>query len=398
MQLDAPTYLAAPPEAARADDPIVAGVASHAAAEPGQLAVSDGAVRLSYADLDRRSNRLARHLREAGAGPEVCVGLLFDRSADFVVAALAVLKAGAAYLPLDASTPAERNASILDDAGATVLLSHRGKARGFVGGGRAVVELDGPDAARIASRPDTPVAQTAGPDALAYVIYTSGSTGRPKGVEVTRSNLGNLIGWHRAAFRVTPADRASQVAGLAFDAAGVWEVWPHLAAGASVHLADDRTRRSPQALRDWLVAERITIAFVPTLLAEQLLQLSLARGDRPANPPHRARWTPCTAALAAEGSPFALINNYGPTECTVVATSGAVPPDVKPEGPPSIGRPIANTSAFVLDGSSCGPSPPARPASFGLRRAGVGRGYREQTPGGALTAEPVRPLAVRAAP
>src|SRR5262249_9106032 len=109
------------------------------------------------------------------------------------------------------------------------------------------------------------------PDRLAYVIYTSGSTGRPKGVEITHGNLNNLIDWHNTAFGVTADDRAGHVAGLGFDAA-VWEIWPHLAAGASLHIADEETRRSPEGLRDWLVAQRVTISFVPTALAEQVLR------------------------------------------------------------------------------------------------------------------------------
>jgi acyl-CoA synthetase (AMP-forming)/AMP-acid ligase II len=161
------------------------------------------------------------------------------------------------------------------------------------------------------------------------------------------------------------------VAGFGFDAA-VWEIWPHLTAGASLHVADEMTRRSPLALRDWIVAEGITISFVPTVLAEQLL---------------RADWPPETALrillTGADmlrrrprvGLPFTLVNNYGPTECSVVATSARVLPGVETDGPPSIGRPIANTTALILD-EALRPTHPGDVGELCLAGALVGRGYR----------------------
>ena len=120
---------------------------------------------------------------------------------------------------------------------------------------------------RLADGPSlsSPVTE-ATPESLAYVIYTSGSTGQPKGVEIAHKSLLNLVCWHQHAFAVTPADRASQLAGVGFDAA-VWELWPYLTAGASVHLADEATRTEPEALRDWLLSRQITISFIPTVMA-----------------------------------------------------------------------------------------------------------------------------------
>ena len=267
---------------------VASRIAAHAVASPTKPAIVDGNLSVTFADLETRSNQLANYLWEAGAGPESCIAILMERSAQFVVAALAVLKTGAAYLPLDPSTPLDRTAFILADAGAKLLLTHRRKSRDLNPGQCRVIELDDADASRIAARPTTHAPVQPDPSSLAYVIYTSGSTGRPKGVEITHANLFNLIDWHQAAFAVTPADRASQVAGLGFDAA-VWEIWPHLTAGASLHFADEITRRSPSALRDWLVAEKITISFVPTVLAEQLLHVGLARRNAAANIAHRRR-------------------------------------------------------------------------------------------------------------
>ncbi len=345
-----------------------------AAATPAALAVGDGTLSLSYGELDRLSNQLANYLWEAGVGADSCVAILQERSAQFVVAALAVLKAGAAYLPLDAGTPADRVAFILADAGAKVLLSHRQKAAGISLGSCTLIETDGADAPRIAARPTTPPRKHADDADLAYVVYTSGSTGKPKGVEITHGNLLNLIEWHQSAFGVTAADRASQVAGLGFDAAG-WEIWPHLTAGASLHFADEIIRRSPQALREWLIAEKITIAFVPTVLAEQLLF-----SQWPADAALRVFLTGADVLhrRPPAGLPFVLVNNYGPSECTVVATSGIV--ESSPAGDladlqPSIGRAILNAQIFILD-DSLRPVPRGEAGELCIAGALVGRGYR----------------------
>jgi amino acid adenylation domain-containing protein len=338
---------------------------------PHRLAVVDGTTRLTYGELDCQSNQLAAHLQAMGAAPESCVGLFLERSPQFVVAALAVLKSGAAYLPLDPSTPTERAELILADAGAPLVLTHRGKARDLPRAACRIVEIDGIDAPAIAARRSTPVHDQPDPATLAYVIYTSGSAGRPKGVEITHANLANLIDWHLSAFRVSPADRASQVAGLGFDAA-VWEIWPHLAAGASLFIPDEATRRSSQALRDWLVAERITISFVPTVLAEQLLHV-------PWPAETALRWLLTGADTLRRrpisGLPFTFVNNYGPTECTVVATSGIVSANQESDGPPSIGRPIGNASVLILD-ELMRQVPAGEPGELCLAGALVGRGYR----------------------
>ncbi|HEV2037020.1 MAG TPA: AMP-binding protein, partial [Candidatus Eremiobacteraceae bacterium] len=224
-------------------DSIPARIARRAADAPNQIAIVDGKAQLTYGEIERQSNLLAARLQEAGAGQDRCIGLFLERSAQFIVAALAVLKSGAAYLPLDPSTPADRVAAILADAGAIVLLTNSRRAQGLPAGPWRVIELDIPD--KIGSIAFTKFETD--PKSLAYVIYTSGSTGRPKGVEITHASLCNLIDWHQSAFGVSAADRASQVAGLGFDAAG-WEIWPYLTAGASLLIADELTRRSAQAL------------------------------------------------------------------------------------------------------------------------------------------------------
>jgi amino acid adenylation domain-containing protein len=202
------------------------------------------------------------------------------------------------------------------------------------------------------------------------VIYTSGSLGQPKGVAVVQRALLHLIAWHQQAFAVSSDDRATQLASPAFDAA-VWEIWPYLTAGASLHIPDELTRSVPERLRDWLLGQTITISFAPTPLAEQLLTL-----DWPATSALRTLLTGGdTLHLAPPpGCPFALINNYGPTEYTVVTTSGGVAPAVPPYPAPPIGEPIANTEAYVLD-EQMEPVPRGVAGELYIGGAGLARGY-----------------------
>ncbi|HEY6464284.1 MAG TPA: AMP-binding protein, partial [Polyangiaceae bacterium] len=198
---------------------------------PGAPALVAGDLVITYEELDTRANALAAELRQRGIGPEVVVGLLARRSPEMVIGALAILKAGAAYLPLDASYPADRLSFILGDARVALLLCTPGLAERLTDAARDAimpVVLDGPHAA-------APPASDVAPEHLAYVIYTSGSTGKPKGVEITHASLQNLVQWHQRRFDVKPVDRATQIASVGFDAA-VWEIWPYLAAGACLHI------------------------------------------------------------------------------------------------------------------------------------------------------------------
>lgn len=345
-------------------------VARRAAEVPEALAVTAGSEILSYGELDNRADRLALYLRTLGVGRDIVVGLCLPRCLDMLVGALGVLKAGGAYMPMDPAWPPDRRAFVLEDAQSPVLITHESLARQIPRGRQVIVDLGAPE---ITSQSGSLPVVKIRPEDLAYVIYTSGSTGQPNGVEIPHGGLVNLVSWHQQAFSVTSADRASHLAGLSFDAA-VWELWPYLAAGASVHLVDEYTRTSAELLRDWLVARKITISFVPTPLAEELL---------------RAKWPPNTALrimltggdtlrhYPPAGLPFVLVNNYGPAECTVVATSGAVPPDRNDGTLPSIGRPIVNNHIHLLDGQ-LRPVPPGTVGEIYLAGAGLARGYRNR--------------------
>lgn len=341
-------------------------VAAKATRWPDALALTAGSDVLTYQELDCRANRLAQHLRFLGVGTDVLVGLCLPRSLDMVVGALGILKAGGAYVPMDPSYPPDRLAFMVGDARAPVLVTNESFAPRASSSACEIVDIGSP---LVAKRSDVAPRIEIMPEDLAYVIYTSGSTGTPKGVEITHGGLANLVSWHRQVFRVTAEDRAGHVASLGFDAA-VWELWPYLAAGASVHLADDATRSSAELLRDWLVSCKITISFVPTPIAEQLLAFEWPRqavlrtlltgGDT------LHRYPPSNL-------PFKLVNNYGPTECTVVATSTTVLPDPQAQTPP-IGRAIANTDIYLLD-EHLRRVPAGEPGEIHIGGPGLARGY-----------------------
>jgi amino acid adenylation domain-containing protein len=342
---------------------------------PSALALAAGQLRLAYGELDAEANRLARVLRAEGIGPSDLVALALPRGPELVIAAVAVWKAGAAYLPLDDKNPDERLLFTLKDADARVLLTLRGKAD-VLRGPWTTIALD-VEARRIARESPDRVVDGAATGDLAYVIYTSGSTGRPKGVEVAHGSLENLIEWHVRTFRVRARDRMTQVAGAGFDAS-VWEIWPALAAGASLHFPDEMTRVTPELLRDWLVEERITVSFLPTPLAEAVLALPW--------PEETALRVLLTGADTLHrhppaSLPFVLVNNYGPTEATVVATSGVVPPGRR--GQPSIGQPIDGVVVRILD-EARNELPDGVAGELCIGGRGLARGYRGRP---VLTAE-----------
>ncbi len=344
-------------------------VAARAAAAPHTPALIMGAESLTYRELNHRASRLANYLIALGVESESLVGLCLDRSTTAVVCALGILKAGGAYLPLDPAYPTERLAFMLADAQPRVLITNKEMAAQLPAGPWRVVAIDRGNAELDRQSTDPPIIDIA-PDQLAYVIYTSGSTGQPKGVEITHGSLMNLVHWHRSAFEVTPDDRASLLAGVGFDAA-VWETWPYLTAGASLHLPDEATRLSPEMLRDWLVAEEITVSFLPTALAERVMTL-----EWPFNTALRFLLTGAETLrhFPSNRLPFKLINNYGPTECTVVATSGPVLPDACRNSLPTIGRPIANTQIHILD-ENLQNVPVGTTGELYIGGAGVARGY-----------------------
>jgi amino acid adenylation domain-containing protein len=356
---------------------------------PNAVALVDDKEDLSYRELDNQANRVAHHLRSRDIRPDVPIGICVRRSAEMVVGLLGILKAGGAYLPLDPILPRERLVFMLEDSGAPVLLTDE-SLHGSFKSQSATCRVLRLDALRCATCPsqgsEIPHSSTVAPrspvsaDNLAYIVFTSGSSGAPKGVEVSHRSLANLISWHQRAYRVTRRDRVTQLAEFSFDAS-VWELWPYLTAGASIHIVDEETRASAPDLVRWLNDRKITLSFLPTPLAEEVLALA---------------WPPQTRlrALLTGGDklhcrppanlPFGLVNHYGPAENTVVATSVPVAPaDDERNGVPPIGRPIDNVQAYVLD-PSLRLVPIGVPGELCLAGDGLAHGYR-RNPG--LTAE-----------
>jgi amino acid adenylation domain-containing protein len=340
-----------------------------AAAAPNALAVQAGSDRLTYGELNTRSNQLARFLSALGVVPGSVVGVCLDRSVAFPVATLAIMKAGAAYLPIEPKTPLDRLNAMLNGARASAVVTHSSFLESLPGNQPCVVALDR-DAKEIALYPCDPSPVAVRPQHLAYVIYTSGSTGIPKAVAIGHNNLLNLIRWHNRSFGVTAKDTASQLASIGFDAA-VWEIWPYLVTGASVRSVDDEARTEAELLRDWLVKERISISFVPTPLAERMMKLPW-----PAKTTLRLLLTGADTLhhYPPAGLPFRVVNNYGPTECTVVATSATVSAQASQDRLPPIGRPIENTYIYIL-GTDSKQVPVGKIGEMYIGGASVGKGY-----------------------
>ncbi|WP_134929243.1 amino acid adenylation domain-containing protein, partial [Pseudomonas protegens] len=330
---------------------------------PGAVALVAQGQQLSYDQLNRRANALALHLQGLGVGPDQRVAILARRSLETLVGLLAILKAGACYVPLDPAYPPERLAYLLEDCGPVALLTQAGLRERLPSLAVPLIELDDQQwQSGSAPGPQVPglTAQH-----LAYVIYTSGSSGLPKGVMVEHQSLSALVDWHCRAFELQAGSHTSCLAGFGFDAMA-WEVWPALCAGATLHLAP--ASDGPEDLNGllaWWRAQPLQVSFLPTPVAEYALSQRLGHptlrtlligGDRLRQLPEAQR--------------FALINNYGPTEATVVATSGSI----EAGQPLHIGRPIANTQVYLLDERQR-PLPIGIAGELYIGGHGVARGY-----------------------
>ena len=365
---------------AAAAEPVHLAVSARAARDPGATAVAGAGGALTYAELEAAANRLARHLRERGARRGTRVAVTLERSPELPVALLAVLRAGAAYVPVDPEHPAERRAWVLADAGATLLVT-RGPAAGTGAWQGEVVDLDAARE-RIAALSPEPPGVEAHPEDLAYVLYTSGSTGRPKGVAVPHGALANHMGWMQRAFPLSPDDRVLQKTPVGFDAS-VWEFWAPLMAGATLVMAPPEAHRDAGEMLEALQRERITVLqLVPSLLRAVLehpwpagsgpLRRLFCGGEAlPAELAARAR-----ARFGAE-----VVNLYGPTEACIDATSHPFAGESSPTVP--IGRPVDGVDAHVLDRAGNLVAPGVAGELY-LGGAQLARGYLGRA---ALTAE-----------
>lgn len=309
-------------------------VARHARLDPAAPAVEDGSVTVTYGQLDAAANRIANRLIALGGGPGEFVGIPHGAGAVTAAAQLGIMRAGAAFVPLDPHATAARREAVIDDA---CIRFTAGAADAMPA---VSVDFDGP------VEPDPGHARRGG---LAYALYTSGSTGRPKGVMIGHDALAGLIRWHHEAFGTDRSDRAALLCRVGFDAS-ILEQWPHLTAGACLVVVPEDARTAAGPLIAWLRSQRIARILLPTAVAEAVFRHATAPdlpdmrqlllgGDR------LTRRPPC-------GLPYPVYNLYGPAECTVVATVGLVSPTGL--GNPDIGYPIADTVVRVVPDATVG--------------------------------------------
>ncbi|WP_039946124.1 non-ribosomal peptide synthetase, partial [Streptomyces sp. NRRL S-118] len=354
--------------------------AARAAAHPDAVALTYGDEELTYRELDERAGRLAHHLVSLGAGPGAFVGLCLERGAHAVTALLAVLKAGAAYVPLDPDYPADRLAYMIGDAGVELVVTEEATRDRLPASAARTVDLDG-DAAAVAVRPATAPGPHPAPDHVAYVMYTSGSTGTPKGVLTPHRAVVRLV--HEAAYTdVGPGDTVAQFASLSFDAS-TFEVWAALLRGArlAVH---PQGLPTPAELGRFLKERGVTHLWLTAGLFHQVadddigafsgLRQLVAGGDR-LSPEHCARVLDAHPALR-------LTNGYGPTEATTFTTTHDVRGSLGGGSVP-LGSPLPNTRVHVLT-EGLTPAPVGVPGELYIAGDGLAHGYLGR-PG--LTAE-----------
>ncbi|HET9277015.1 MAG TPA: amino acid adenylation domain-containing protein, partial [Flavitalea sp.] len=311
---------------------------------PDALALASGAERLTYKELNERSNQLAHHLLGIGVTKETFIPICIERSINLLIGFLGIMKAGAAYVPIDPKYPEDRIRFMLEDTDADILISvdsiiPKLPARKSM----KIISLDG-DQHLIGQQPVNNPNIELLPTSLVNIIYTSGSTGRPKGVMVEHKGMINMSGWYNHAFGVSSQSRFTTMTGVGFDAFG-FEIWPCLTIGAALFIVDDDIRLDTSKLIDFVSENAITHCLVPTALIQQFVSISkdtslslqylLCGGDK-------------LAAVDIDGLSYKVVNNYGPTEYSIVATSY----ELKKKNnliSPAIGPPVANTTIYILD-------------------------------------------------
>ncbi|CAL9430771.1 Tyrocidine synthase 3 [Actinosynnema sp. ALI-1.44] len=357
-------------------------VAEQARRTPDRTALVFAGAEVGYAELDARANRLAHELRERGVRRETPVAVCLERETGLVVALLAVLKAGGAFVPLDPQYPRHRLAHMLADSGAAVVLTQGRLRDRFAGDGPPVLVTDD-DATRFAHHPSSAPPASSGPDDLAYVVYTSGSTGRPKGVMVEHRGIASYLRGMQHDFPLTPEDRVLQATSLSFDVS-VYEIFWPLAVGAAVVLPAPGGHTDPYHLSELIQRHGVTcLHFVPSLM-----RLFVEEADPGAGAGLRRVFVsgealdPSLVALVHERTSAELVNLYGATEVSVDSTYWTAD-RARPDRPVLVGRPMANATAYVLD-QRLRPKPAGVVGEVFLGGASVTRGYHARP---ALTAE-----------
>jgi amino acid adenylation domain-containing protein len=364
-----------PPDALR---PVHELVAEQAQRTPETTAVLWRDEDLSYAQLEARSNQLARCLRGFGVGPEVVVAICAERSVEMVVAVLAVLKAGGAYAPIDPAYPQDRVAFMLADTNAPVLLTQERLLAGLPDHGARTVCLDD-DRELIESHDDGPLEPSTTLDELAYVIYTSGSTGRPKGVAMAHRPLSNLIAWQLENLSAPAAARTLQFASLSFDVA-FQEIFSTWCSGGTLVLLDEAERRDPEALLRFIAQQQVERVFMPFVALHGLCEAAAHLGAtipslrEVITAGEQLKASDALRDFFSEQSGCTLVNHYGPTEGHVVSAHSLAGDPARWPALPPIGRPIVNARIYLLDRKGQ-PVPIGVPGELHIGGASLARGY-----------------------
>ncbi|PSL45611.1 non-ribosomal peptide synthase protein (TIGR01720 family)/amino acid adenylation domain-containing protein [Chitinophaga niastensis] len=348
---------------------IIEQISLQAALTPAATALVFDDRLLTYRELEERSGQLAHYLISKGITTETVVPVCMERSPEIVVSMLGIMKAGGAYVPVDPEYPTDRIRHIIADTRAAIIVGSKACVDKLkLAGAADIITLDG-DKDIISQYPATVPNLTYTGHQLAYVIYTSGSTGLPKGVMIEHNGVANLVNWHNATYGVTAASKATAAAGMGFDAFG-WEVWPYLCKGAAVNILNDEKRFSLTAIVNLFREEEISHGFLSTALLHEFireagnkltaLKYLLTGGDK-------------LTAIDVSGLTYKVVNNYGPTENSVVTTYYPLSARDK-DVTPVIGRPVSNTKIYIIN-SHTQLSPVGVPGEICIAGKGVSRGY-----------------------
>ncbi len=329
---------------------------------PNSTAIVCNSKSLTYRELTEYSNQIARFLIEKGIARDSVVGIMIDGSFEMFIGILGILKSGGAYLPIDPGYPIDRIQYMINDSKIRILLTKKKYLRDEIQV-EEIIDLENTDFSAIDKKE---IENKAGLTDLAYIIYTSGSTGNPKGVMIEHKALVNLCYWHNEYYQITENDRATKYAGFGFDAS-VWEIFPYLIAGASIYVVDSAIKLDMKRLNHFYEENKISISFLPTQICEQFLlednkslRKLLTGGDKLKNfRPQR----------------YDLVNNYGPTENTVVSTSFVTS---RAYANIPIGRPIYNTKIYIVDTNN-NIQPIGAEGEICISGAGLARGYLNKT-------------------
>jgi non-ribosomal peptide synthetase-like protein len=359
-----------PPEAERPSVPcqlLHERFERQAQSTPQAIALVCGATELTYRELDNRANQLAHFLQGRGIGRGDCIGLLLPRSSELYIAILAILKSGAAYVPLEPDYPPERIQYIVSDCNARSVITSGSLAGKLGESNREVLILDKLESALSSLPVEGPNGSTPGatPSDLCYIIYTSGTTGRPKGVEIEHQSVCHLVDMEKQIFQVRRSDRVYQGFSVAFDAS-VEEIWLAFNSGASLVVGAEESVRAGAGLSRFLAETGVTVlSCVPTLL-------SILEADVPSVRLLILGGEVCPSQLIDRWwkPERRIVNTYGPTEATVIATFA----ECVPGKSVTIGRPLPQYSAFVVD-EELRPVPDGQPGELCLGGVGLARGY-----------------------